>query len=61
MEAIVECEFSKKAFVEHIISKKPDPNVKIFYAAGMGLREAIEAVHGYTDGFCEHRCPVLEI
>ena len=58
IEAIVECEFSKKAFVEYVISEKPDPNVKTFYAADMHLRNAIEAVYGYREGFCENECPL---
>ena len=61
VEAIVECEFSRKAFVESVISKKPDPNSGTFYAADMHLMNAIEALYGYRHGFCEHECPLRNI
>jgi hypothetical protein len=61
IEAVVECEFTKKNFVESVISKKPDPDVGTFYAADMHLVNAIEALYGYRDGFCENQCPVRKI
>jgi hypothetical protein len=61
VEAIVECEFSRKAFVESVISKKPDPNSRTFYAADMHLMNAIEALYGYRHGFCGHECPLRKI
>jgi hypothetical protein len=57
VEAIVECEFSRKAFVESVISKKPDPNSGTFYVWDPHLMNAIEALYGYRHGFCEHQCP----
>jgi hypothetical protein len=60
IETIVECEFSKKDFVESVISRKPDPNVRVIYG-DLHLMHTIETVYGYRDGFCEHECPLRKI
>lgn len=61
VEAIVECEFSRKAIVESVISRKPDPNSETIYVWDMHFMDAIEALYGYRDGFCEHECPLRKI
>lgn len=60
VETIVECEYSKKSFVESVISRKPDPNVRVIYS-DMDLKNAIEALYVYRDGFCENECPLRKV